>query len=357
MATTLKLAGSLGAGSANVALQWLGQAALVKTCSFRVKHSCKKHRYLMCRVLDPMPLNPGARRVASAHLKQPRRPRPKQAAVAQGLVNANGTGPAADAAGKKGRGRKRKSAESVESHEAPDSYDNKSRPPEAGASKSNRGKGRKAPTAKTVSAEQDVATKPSDREAQQPNQDCAAGKGGKGRGKRGKQNTQQQQQPDPQLEDDLAAACAASLEHARQNSAGSSLSQKAKRVGDIELENQLAMAMASTAAEAQHKVQRKPSMSAVHDEPMPSTLSPKAAVAKPTLGETWARDARLPQQDVAQSDAASHWAEVFCGSAELGKWIHVDPLLKWLDVPDKVEGAGIRLAQCTASMHCSCKEP
>ena len=297
-----------------------------------------------------MPLNPGARKVGSAHLKQPRRPKPKQAAAAAagGSANAVSTGVAGDKSGKTGRGRKRKSAESIESHEAPDLCNDASQLSKAAASKSSRGKGRKAAAVNTESVEDGAASPSSGRKAQQPNQGHAAGKSGKGKGKRGKQKAQQE--PDPQLEDDMAAACAASLEHAREHSSGSPLPQQAKRVGDLELENQLAMAMASTAAEAQHKVHRKLSVSAVHDEPMPSTLSPKAGVARPTLGETWARDARVPKQDFAQSDAASHWAEVFCGSAELGKWTHADPLLNWLDVPDKVEGAGIRYSPCSSAV-------
>ena len=99
------------------------------------------------------------------------------------------------------------------------------------------------------------------------------------------------------------------------------------------------MAMASTAAEAQHRTQRP---TVVHDEPVPSAFSPRSGRGKPTLGETWARDARLVKQDLAQSDGANHWSEVFCGSAEHGKWIHIDPLLDWIDAPDKVEGAGVR---------------
>eukprot|EP00891_Asterochloris_glomerata_P007608 jgi/Astpho2/7608/Aster-x0327 len=38
------------------------------------------------------------------------------------------------------------------------------------------------------------------------------------------------------------------------------------------------------------------------------------------------------------------WAEVFCGSGDEGRWVHVDPLLNWLDKPEQVEGGGVR--QC-----------
>ena len=271
------------------------------------------------------------------HLKQQRRPRPKPGPTAGASVgDTKDSQAAAGTAGQGSRGRKRKSAESVQSHEADDSYDAATQPAKATVSKG--GEGRKsavnAQSAEGDDGGKDIADKPTGSQA--------AGKGGKGAKKASKRKAALAEDIDPQLEDDLAAACAASLTDAHRHGQNSDRPQKAKRAGDIELENQIAMAMASTAAEAQHRMHRKPSASAVHEEPMPSALSPKSGHAKPTLGETWTRDARLPQQDLAQSDAASHWAEVFCGSAGLGKWVHVDPLLNWLDVPDKVEGAGIR---------------
>ena len=291
-----------------------------------------------------MPLNPGVRRIGSAHLKQQRRPRPKPSATVEAAAGATGneSTAAADTAGKGSRGRKRKSAESVQSHEAEDSGDAAAQHTKTAVSKGGKGKSRKSAMSKH-SAEGLDGVKVT---AAKPTGSQSAGKGGKGKGKGTRKvshrKAAQAEEIDPQLEDDLAAACAASLADTPQHAPDSLRPQKAKRAGDIELENQIAMAMASTAAEAQHRMHRKPSASAVHDEPVPSALSPKGRNGKPTLGETWTRDARLPKQDLAQSEAASHWAEVFCGSAELGKWVHADPLLNWLDVPDKVEGAGIR---------------
>ncbi|KAL0052801.1 hypothetical protein WJX82_007986 [Trebouxia sp. C0006] len=233
------------------------------------------------RVLDPMPLNPGVRRAASAHLKQPRRQKPKpDPAATANLASASAAATTQGA--------------SVTAD-----------PP------SKKGRGRKRKSVESAETDE-VLTSP----------DASH--------KTSRANTAK------------ATRKRASLIDSHQSDAGAQLAAKAKRVGDIELENQLAMAMASTAAEAQHRAQRKPAAKAVHDEPMPSAFSPRSGVPKPTLGETWARDARLANQDLAQSSAASCWAEVLCGSAELGKWVHVDPLLNWLDVPDKVEGAGIR---------------
>ena len=299
-------------------------------------HVCKRlysRQCSACRALDPMPLNPGVRRVGSIHLKQPRRPKPKPAAAAQTSPDtANGI-----KTSKPGRGRKRRSSEAAEADEAAETTASQPSGGKSGNGRGRRGVVKTEPSSVKGSRIAESAASA----AKQPREGYAKEEGGKGRKKI---MDQQAQELDPQLEDDVAAACAASLADAHQNCHGSpSRPQKAKRLGDIQLENQLAMALASTAAEAQHKIQRKPSASAVHNEPMPSAFSPKpAAAAKPTLGETWARDARLPKQDLGQGEAASHWAEVFCGSTELGKWIHVDPLLNWVDMPDKVEGAGIR---------------
>ena len=289
-----------------------------------------------------MPLNPGVRRAASAHLKQPRRQKPKpdpaataNLASASAAATTQGASVTADPPSKKGRGRKRKSVESAETDEVLTSPDASHKTSRANTAKATRKRGKKTADQSTDGVLDDG--KGSTRTQVQHRQPAAKGKR---RGSKGA--AEEPDEAELQLQDDMAAACAASLIDSHQSDAGAQLAAKAKRVGDIELENQLAMAMASTAAEAQHSAQRKPAAKAVHDEPMPSAFSPRSGVPKPTLGETWARDARLANQDLAQSSAASCWAEVLCGSAELGKWVHVDPLLNWLDVPDKVEGAGIR---------------
>ena len=56
---------------------------------------------------------------------------------------------------------------------------------------------------------------------------------------------------------------------------------------------------------------------------------------KKGAGLSWARD---PQR----SQLCMFWAEVFCGSGDEGRWVHVDPLLNWLDKPEQVEGGGVR---------------
>ena len=278
-------------------------------------------------------------------------------------ANTNESEVAAGTAEQGSRGRKRKSADSVHSHEADDSGGVAIQPAKAAVSKGGKGKGKKSAVyAQSVEGHRDGKAI-----ADTPTGSQAAGKGGKGARKAASRKAAQAEEVDLHLEDDLAAACAASLADTHQHGQDSPRPQKAKRAGDIELENQIAMAMASTAAEAHHRMHRKPSASAVHDKPMPSGLSPKSAHTKPTLGETWTRNARLPKQDLAQGAAASHWAEVFCGSVELGKWVHIDPLLNWLDVPDKVEGAGIRYffrlfsavhaALCKIPHHTACHHP
>lgn len=47
-------------------------------------------------------------------------------------------------------------------------------------------------------------------------------------------------------------------------------------------------------------------------------------------------------QNCQEDEGAAQWAEVYCNSAEHGKWVHVDPLLDWLDSPDRVEGSADR---------------
>ncbi|KAL0038560.1 hypothetical protein WJX77_010735 [Trebouxia sp. C0004] len=293
------------------------------------------------RVLDPMPLNPGVRRVASAHLKQPRRQKPKPdnaataiSASASAAASTQGVSVTADAPSKRGRGRKRKSAESAETNDVPTSPQASHKASNEKAAEATKRRGKKAADQLTDGVLDNA--RGSTRTQVQHRQPAAKGKG---RGSKGA--AEEPDEAELQLRDDMATACAASLVDTQQSDRGAQAA-KAKRVGDIELENQLAMAMASTAAEVQHRAQRKPIAKAVHDEPMPSAFSPRSGVPKPTLGETWARDARPANQDLAHSSAASCWAEVFCGSADHGKWVHVDPLLNWLDVPDKVEGAGIR---------------
>ena len=282
--------------------------------------------------------------MASAHLKQPRRQKPKanNASAADTATVAT-----ADASGKNGRGRKRKSAESGESFQAvtaSEATDQGVKVCKAAKKPASKSSKRKA----TAVAHQEDNRRAADSETQQNSKSAAKGRGSK---KGAKSKAQEPDAADLQLQDDMAAACAASLADAQPTDSGLHQPDKAKRVGDIELENQLAMAMASTAAEAQHREKRKPISAAVHNEPMPSAFSPRSGGAKPTLGETWTRDAGLATQDFAQSDAASYWAEVFCGTAEQGRWTHIDPLLGWLDVADKVEGAGTRYTKHAA---CGC---
>ena len=38
----------------------------------------------------------------------------------------------------------------------------------------------------------------------------------------------------------------------------------------------------------------------------------------------------------ALSQAGHCWAEVWCGPADTGSWVHVDVLAHWLDEPGKV---------------------
>ncbi|KAK9845720.1 hypothetical protein WJX81_000463 [Elliptochloris bilobata] len=62
-------------------------------------------------------------------------------------------------------------------------------------------------------------------------------------------------------------------------------------------------------------------------------------------GAAWARGGSQ------RSLGADVWAEVFCGAPDSGAWVHVDPLLGWLDMPERVAGTVARasaLAYCAA---------
>lgn len=55
-------------------------------------------------------------------------------------------------------------------------------------------------------------------------------------------------------------------------------------------------------------------------------------VAAPAGGAAWSKK-------LEQCGAGCHWAEIWCGSADSGRWVHFDPCLGWADVPQQVEGA------------------
>ena len=271
-----------------------------------------------------MPLHPGVRRPA-AHLKQSRSVKTKLEPSANQIDAPAQSSPAdPSATGRQGRKRKADSA-------LPDSTTAEPK----GTAQADAPEDSLATSSKKSSKPRKAAGKqPAGSKAGQP----AGPSKAKGKGRKRKSAAADEDEADLQLQDDIAAVCAASLSEAQPNSGEPST--KAKRLGDIELENQLAMALASTAAEAQHRAKHQPIASQVHSE---ATL-PQSSVhaAKPTLGEAWARSSGIAPQSSQQHEGAAQWAEVYCNSAELGKWVHVDPLRGWLDTPDRVEGSAIR---------------
>ena len=50
----------------------------------------------------------------------------------------------------------------------------------------------------------------------------------------------------------------------------------------------------------------------------------------------WQSATAAKQETSALSQAGHCWAEVWCGPADTGRWVHVDVLARWLDEPGKV---------------------
>lgn len=208
------------------------------------------------RVLNPMPLHPGVKR-PPAHLKQSRKSNTKlepeasnaaasvhEAAKDSAALNSAAQNSAASA--KKGRKRKADPALPENNSPEPSSLSQAAATVlNAPSSSKKGGKPRKA-----VGKVSDSSTGV---KAGQPNK-----RNSKGRKQKSKA-IEEDEEADQQLQDDIAAVCAASRSEAqRQPQQGIEEPIKSKRVGDIELENQLAMALASTAAEAEHRAKHKP---------------------------------------------------------------------------------------------------
>lgn len=221
-----------------------------------------------------MPLHPGIRR-PPAHLKQSRSSKTKLDADDSNAITATHSSAPQAASGKKGQKRKADTALPDNANAELNNNDTDAADATASGSGKKRGRAQKAATKqseKSKASKAATATKPK----------------GKGRRRRRKGTTVEDDEADLQLQDDIAAVCAASLSEAQavphQNG---ETSAKAKRLGDIELENQLAMALASTGAEAEHRARHQPRATEVHSQ---ATLpQPSAHAAKPTLGESWMR--------------------------------------------------------------------
>ncbi|GMH36283.1 hypothetical protein BSKO_04151 [Bryopsis sp. KO-2023] len=103
-----------------------------------------------------------------------------------------------------------------------------------------------------------------------------------------------------------------------------------KRKGDEEFERQLAMAMEATAM-ASSPAKDHPGQP--EEPPAPSILRVESGNA----GSGWSRSKSL----------CHHWCEVFCGSVENGRWVHVDPINDWVDRCNAVEDIAHRRSPLT----------
>ena len=59
--------------------------------------------------------------------------------------------------------------------------------------------------------------------------------------------------------------------------------------------------------------------------PLAEGKSPFARAPSGIASNSWGR--RFRGEGVGQA-----WAEVYCDSADMGKWVHVDPHLGWVDM-------------------------
>ncbi len=81
-----------------------------------------------------------------------------------------------------------------------------------------------------------------------------------------------------------------------------------QRICDLELENDIALAIEATSWKDTNNNQAK------------EVKSPEGEKTGPTL-----------------VDLGNHWLEVFCGDAKNGQWIYCDPSNAWIDAPERVQ--------------------
>ncbi|KAK9858829.1 hypothetical protein WJX84_000716 [Apatococcus fuscideae] len=139
----------------------------------------------------------------------------------------------------------------------------------------------------------------------------------------------------------------------------------AKRKGDDEFERQLAMAMEATAAQDQAKPKAIKFRQLGADGTLPHPQSPAPDLSTQPVNASSPAKGKSPLIGAHSGIAASHWgrrfrgegvgqawAEVYCDSAAQGKWIHVDPHMGWVDMPERVETATVRGAPMAYIVGC-----
>lgn len=142
------------------------------------------------------------------------------------------------------------------------------------------------------------------------------GGGGRGRKRKG--------------QDDAAAAAAAAADDVPQ--LPRSESSMRRRRGDEEFEQQLAMAMMATGAASGD-------MDRGGEAVAGPSLPPPAAATHRQKGVAWGRKGGGSGAHAHGSGPGLCWAEVYCGPADTGRWVALDPLQGWVDQPQKVDDA------------------
>ncbi|CAL8469198.1 g8739 [Coccomyxa elongata] len=271
--------------------------------------------------------------------------------------------------------RRRPAASASEAHQAEGADGDKEA--EGSGGKRGRGRGRGRGSAggrrKATAAKEDTAE--DDRIAEQVEADgweegLSGGKGGKSRGtagtKRGQSRgraggkTKSQDTDDTEVVLSLTEAEGHTMQAAGGEAASSE--QQKKRKGDLEYENQVAMAMQASLAAA---AAAGPPAPAVKTGTMPKSAAGKAVDAKAimALQQSLAPSTSPAQQGLPSKSSPTQrqlagsmwarsrrgldgrcWAEVYCGSAESGSWVHVDPLTGTVDRAQDVEKGCVREA-------------
>lgn len=123
------------------------------------------------------------------------------------------------------------------------------------------------------------------------------------------------------------------------------IAKGSKKKGDLEFELQLEMAMAATAAGIGPKVSERDDLCAGEDDGVLSQKSvPSSSTSERYRGKLQIKDAISHSKATGAVWARKmgpllHWAEVYCGESDGGRWVHVDAGRGILDGAGMVEGA------------------
>ncbi|BDA45057.1 probable DNA repair protein complementing XP-C cells homolog [Coccomyxa sp. Obi] len=257
--------------------------------------------------------------------------------------------------------RRRPSASTDEAHQVEGADGDKEAEESGGTRGRGRGRGsaggrRRASAAKEDTAEDNGMAEQVEADGQEEGQ--SGRKGGKSRAGRGRGRGKSKGQDT----DDEKVSLSITEDEGDKKQAAASLEQQKKRKGDLEYENQVAMAMQASLAAA---AAAGPSAALVKTGAIPNSAAGRAVDAKAIMAmqQSLAPSTSPAQQGLPKNNSPTQgqlagsmwarsrrgldghcWAEVYCGSAESGSWVHVDPLTGTVDRAQDVEKGCVREA-------------